>query len=258
MIRFPGGASWLFFLSVAAPSTLNADETESTSELPLDCLRSTKTVNMEELDFQSCRGDPSNYDSNEILKSLSNILEINDVNIKFIGCKNYQYEIRYSSTPPAKATIYYPIRGNLEISSKDLVALAHELGHVAQLKQAGTQAALHSAIGEWETEVGADFLAGFSLAPLGVTVTQHSASDDLAGLYVSNFDDHGTPDTRTFAFRIGFYLSDRERERSAGELHIRFQTVMLKEWETEYGSVYQPESPRASTENGDHPNRSGL
>jgi hypothetical protein len=218
---------------MAAVPLLVVGQEVTVSSLPSNCLLATRAETnpskIGEVDRKTCAGDVSHYAINVSVRRVSERLGLQTTSIKFSGCVRYRFEARPGNSSEFSATIFYPIRESKEISPTDLASISHELGHVVQLKQAGSTASLIKHLGSRDAEVGADFLAGVALAPLGITVTNLASNMDLAGQYVESFDDHGTPDLRTAAFRRGYYLLEPDRSSSAAQLHLKFQTVFLQE-----------------------------
>lgn len=201
------------------------------ARLPDDCLNGG-AVSGDRRGRAACTADAGRYAPVSEVGAVIRALELEGVPIKFMACRDYGFSASSSVAGSSfSAIITYPAQRGVGIGKAQIAALAHELGHVVQLRQAGGLANLRVALPSVEREVGADFLAGYALRRMliGQNVSDFASSLDLPGQYVATDDDHGEPLLRTNAFRRGFYLIDRERPTSVPELHLRFQTVIINE-----------------------------
>lgn len=201
------------------------------AKLPDDCLNGGAT-NGDRRGRTSCTADARRYALASEVGAVIRALELEGVPIKFMACRAYGFSAASSPAgSPFSAIITYPAQGGVGIGKSQIAPLAHELGHIVQLRQAGGLAKLRIVLPSIEREVGADFLAGYALRRMliGQNVSDFASSLDLPGQYAPTDDDHGEPLLRTNAFRRGFYLIDREHPTSVPELHLRFQTVIINE-----------------------------
>jgi hypothetical protein len=167
---------------------------------------------------------------NEDVLSIARFLEIDPSELEFKGCA----AAPFSTQPPAfryagaRYTIRYPAEAT---SAQEILGpIAHELGHVQQMKMVGGYNRL---IEKWPSinrELGADFLAGLSLrAALPKQRTrafQHSLG--VTGRYREpTADAHGTPGQRTAAFRNGFFMDLAEHENSVSNASVHFHANRL-------------------------------
>lgn len=208
-------------------------------ELPNGCLSSAATSAASLLDRQSCKQDNSGIGSSSEVARLIHALELDGLRISFQSCDAYGFSAEARRNRGEMAIIVTVPATSDNRNRSRLAPLAHELGHAAQLRQAGSQADLYRLIpNSVDREVGADFLAGYAIRRMLVAqnVTDFASSRDLPGQFVRTGDDHGEPLLRTNAFRRGFYLVDHEQPRPVPELHLRFQTVILHQLRFERGS----------------------
>lgn len=107
--------------------------------------------------------------------------------------------------PEDNATKRFLVRYPSSVRSNYLAPIVHELAHVVQMRDAGSLAALNARDNSRRIELGADFLAGLAF---NVSLKQLNGGDfetnlELAGSYKVAADDHGLPEQRTQAFRLG-------------------------------------------------------
>lgn len=164
-------------------------------------------------------GDPQKLASDKKVRAAIQALGLNDVAIRFNGCKT----ARYSAAPdegPRRYVITYPsVDGESHIAP-----ITHELAHVLQMEIAGSLQALQRNPSR-KIELGADYLTGIvfvqHLSDIGYNEFQHNLS--LIGLFVElDATAHGTPAQRTAAFRFGANLKFEEMDRSIRRAYEEF------------------------------------
>ena len=112
---------------------------------------------------------------------------------------------RFSAMPDSNDAKRFLVRYPSTVKSNYLAPIVHELAHVVQMRNAGSLAALKPKENSRRIELGADFLAGLAF---NMSLKQMNSGDfetnlQLAGSYKIETDDHGTPEHRTQAFRLG-------------------------------------------------------
>jgi hypothetical protein len=160
-----------------------------------------------------CDRDVLNVSNNPDVKKAEKILALLSDEIEFIGCAGASFKTFPVKTEPSfKFRIFYRASNNLK-SQEYLAPILHEIGHVYQLRQAGSiQSLLQSLDNSAERiELGADFLAGFAAHKLGINVALAQRSLFLVGSYRSDVrDSHGRPEDRTSAFRYGYFYEPED------------------------------------------------
>src|SRR5690606_19585742 len=93
---------------------------------------------------QGCSSDPLKLAQSAVIERAVEQLGLSDARISFLGCTTTEFQV---SAPPGiddddlTFRIYYPVTDALQLG--DYAApLIHELGHVFQIKQAGSMASL--------------------------------------------------------------------------------------------------------------------
>jgi len=119
----------------------------------------------------------------------------------FQSCPGGQFHTLPDSTNPNRIFVRYPS----QVRRGFLAPIAHELAHVVQIRRAGSLMALDPVNNHRRIELGADFLAGlaFNISLPQLDGDDFETSLFLVGSYVPQINDHGTPDDRTIAFRMG-------------------------------------------------------
>ena len=131
-------------------------------------------------------------------------LDIDIETIRFQTCNSPSFN---TAMVGSAVTVNYPTAMPF---GKIVGALTHELGHVYQLRRAGSTANLLGELGNSREriELGADFLAGFVFRNFVSGATRADFQTSVA--LVGDYDDaagpgHGTPEERVAAFRTGYY-----------------------------------------------------
>ncbi len=159
-----------------------------------------------------CINDVLKLGENRSVRGGEDYLGIAPQEVSFIGCSAAPFvTFPGHGLSSSKPTIYYPTGG--ELSLDDYIApLLHELGHVFQLKHAGSYEKLMTALDNSieRVELGADFIAGFGASHLGLEPRAFLINLSLFGSYNNqDSDNHGRPEDRTAAFREGYFYSNK-------------------------------------------------
>lgn len=112
---------------------------------------------------------------------------------------------RFSAMPDSSDGKRYLVRYPSHVKSNYLAPIVHELAHVVQMRDAGGLAALNPKENSRRIELGADFLAGlaFNISLAHLSGGAFETNLELAGSYRVTADDHGLPEHRSQAFRLG-------------------------------------------------------
>jgi hypothetical protein len=227
----PKVARLISFLFLALCQVVLCDS-ETPPRIP-DCLY----VVAQEYDFDvskhrdKCFRDELGFGQNKTVRKTEDLLGIRPTEIKFIGCSIAPFYTRVDRTEPE---LHFEILYNSEMTqSGSLIAIMHELGHVYQLKQAGSRERLLEALHRdlQRVELGADYLAGLSVARLNMSEKETAVGLALVGSYVVRAGSHGLPHERSAAFNYGH--TDGKTNDSLGALYIEFQ-------DNGYGQIKQP------------------
>jgi hypothetical protein len=218
-------ATWFFALSasiVCLASTAVGSATEP--QLP-DCLNSQSTQTLfNPGDHEGCIADQANFGQEGTILKAEQFLSISPSEVRFIGCNDAPFRT-YPPSANGKTLfkVYYPTGITLSHNGY-LAPLLHELGHVYQLKQAGSYAKLEaSPNGSIErVELGADFLAGIVGSRLGLEPKSFLVNLSLVGSYRGGDTlSHGRPEDRAAAFRYGYFY--QESQASINSSYSDFQ-----------------------------------
>lgn len=156
-----------------------------------------------------CKSDPLGVGNNTTVRKDEELLGIKPEDVRFIGCAAAPFlTVPGSGLISSQATVYYPT----QLSEDSYAApLFHELGHVYQLKHAGSYAKLRDTLGDSNEriELGADFIAGLAASKVGLKPADFLINLALIGSYnIQDQDFHGTPANRTQAFRNGYFYDN--------------------------------------------------
>lgn len=194
----PVGALALLTLSGAQPA-LDARPPDclfsgGRSELPGDCTR-----------------DPYRVLDEPMIQRTIRQLGLRPEQVDMHGCGQGRFSAWVVDATMQKYRINYPLSATYAFAYYT-GPLAHELGHVAQLHEAGTLPRLRQQLENesGRVELGADFLAGLMFRRFMNNLNQQSfeQSLDLIGNYeAGSRATHSRPEARTSAFRMGFYYS---------------------------------------------------
>jgi len=163
--------------------------------------------------LRECTTDALNLGDDEAIQGGEKFFNIAPEEIRFIGCAAAPFD----TFPPlglskSQFTVYYPTA--VQLTHDEYVApLLHEMGHVFQLKQAGSYAKLKASLDDAteRIELGADFMAGIGADRLGLEPKAFLLNLSLVGSYNNrDFDYHGRPEDRASAFRNGYFYQDKQ------------------------------------------------
>jgi hypothetical protein len=197
----------------------------------LTCLRSSGARSGME-DAASCTGDVAGYGRRPEVVAMIDRLGLSPGQVKFTGCSKFPFSADgVGRGDRFTGTITYPLRGSKRFRQDYLTPIAHELGHAVQLRETGSRRNLTRLLDSRSVELGADFLAGFSVRALGagLNITSFAAHLDLAGQFEPTPDDHGRPLLRANAFRRGFHRVDNQAPASPERMHLEFQIAIRRE-----------------------------
>jgi hypothetical protein len=200
--------------ALALVPTLILGQSDHPAAFP-DCLNSSSSkAPFHSNEHTDCDGDPLDQANNKIIKEDEELLGIGPRDVRFIGCAAAPFlTVPGSGLISSQATIYYPTGSKFKPDSY-AAPLLHELGHVFQLKQAGSYAKLRASLDDSNEriELGADFIAGIAANKLGLTPAEFLINLALIGSYnIQDKDFHGTPANRTQAFRNGYFYDNASR-----------------------------------------------
>lgn len=180
-----------------------------------------------------CSSDPYKVSSQPAIRSALTGLSLQNGEVHFYGCERGRFSTRLPDPTTGIVRVSYPLSPSYRI--EDYVgALAHELGHAVQLRDAGSLAALRTRLrnDSARVELGADFLAGliFKRHMRGQNQQSFEQSLELLGNYqTGSLATHSTPEARTTAFRMGYYYqgNDRTLEQASADFQSnRFATIL--------------------------------
>jgi hypothetical protein len=172
------------------------------------CLGSDETG--ADFDFKShpeCAADPLHLSSKPQIQAAEKMVGVDPNEITFIGCK----AVRFQTYPDPLHHFKITYRNLPNVGFAEIIApLLHEIGHVYQLKKAGSidklfQPPFGSLV---RVELGADFLAGCEARELGIDPDYSQGSLDLVGNYKPN-PSHGLPEDRAEAFEYCYFGEPR-------------------------------------------------
>jgi hypothetical protein len=194
----------------------------------LDCLNSRDNEKPFELSqHRECKDDKAKLSEYHEVVGTEKMLGLASDQITFIGCAAAPFRTRMVDLePPFHFEILYTF--NPSFTSQDYVApTLHEIGHIYQLKKAGsTNKLLDSPIER--LELGADFLAGLAAGRLGFkNPLLFERTLSLVGSYVAKSDSHSTPENRTKSFRYGFFY--RSLDSTIDPIYADFQDNLFSQ-----------------------------
>lgn len=166
------------------------------------CLYGTFTQGEEKTPVQPCVDDIKHIGTDPHVLAVMRTFSIPQNTVVFTACPGGRFSAMPEGTDDGKRfVVRYPsiVRANY------LAPIVHELGHVLQMRSAGSLAALNPEMNSRRIELGADFLAGlaFNLSLQQLNNGDFETNLQLVGSYKLERDDHGTPEYRTQAFRLG-------------------------------------------------------
>jgi hypothetical protein len=173
-----------------------------------NCLSSEPGEEPFDVTKHDCKNDPMNVSKDPSVLRTEQMLGLTAGEITFIGCDSAPFAaIMTIIEPPAHFQILYRSQSGSE-SSYYLTPTLHEIGHVYQLKSAGSpqrlSESLHRSVER--AELGADFLGGVAAQMLELNPDEAQKSIFLVGSYSSGeLGSHGKAKERASAFRMGYF-----------------------------------------------------
>lgn len=177
-----------------------------------DCLNSSPTQTAFHAEqHPECRSDTLHFADDSAIRSSEQFLGLKGQEIAFIGCAGAPF----ATVPPhgitsSSFTIYYPLTPSL-MHDAYTAPLLHEMGHVFQLKQAGSYHALLDSLSQStaRVELGADFIAGIEAHRLSLEPASFLVNLSLISNYKRTEPSYyGRPEDRAAAFRFGYFGSN--------------------------------------------------
>ncbi len=162
-----------------------------------------------------CEGDTQRIGSDEHVLRVLALFDISRDAVLFKACPGGRFAASQDYQQAGRYVVKYPA----DIPANFLAPIVHELAHLVQMRKAGGLAALDPAKNSKRIELGADFLAGlaFKMALSRLNDVDFERNLHLIGAYKILFGDHGKPEDRTAAFRLGFTRSEPYNELSISE-----------------------------------------
>jgi hypothetical protein len=175
-----------------------------------------------------CFRDELNFSNAKNVHDAEELLGISASEIRFVGCDIAPFYARVDRTEPR---LHFEIVYNSTVDqSASMVAILHEIGHVYQLKRAGSQADLLSSAKQdlERVELGADYLAGLAIGRMKVSEKDLEVGLALVGSYEVHSGPHGLPHERSASFNFG--VTSGKTETDIGSLYDTFQ-------DEDYGNI---------------------
>lgn len=200
-------------LAVAVPLCISAQST-GPAPSPPDCLFSF-SQGPSKAPIQACEGDAAAVGSNPKIKAVMSLFGIPHNLVAFKSCPGG----RFAAMPDRARVGHFIVQYPADSHANYIAPVAHELGHVFQMRIAGGLEALNTRVNSRKIELGADFLAGlaFNQKLSDMSNQEFEFNLKLLGSYEQKVDDHGKPDHRTQAFRIGHTRAEPYPELSIAE-----------------------------------------
>lgn len=150
---------------------------------------------------QPCERDAAGVGSNPKIKAVMALFGIPNDLLAFKSCPGG----RFAAMPDSKRDGHFIVQYPADSHANYIAPVVHELGHVFQMRVAGSLEALDPKVNSRKIELGADFLAGlaFNQKLSDLSNQEFETNLKLLGSYERKVDDHGKPDHRTQAFRLG-------------------------------------------------------
>jgi hypothetical protein len=175
-----------------------------------------------------CFRDELSFSNATDVRNAENLLGISASEIHFVGCDIAPFYARVDRTEPR---LHFEIVYNSKLDfNASMVAILHEIGHVYQLKQAGSQESLLSSAKQnlERIELGADYLSGLAIGRLGLSEKNFEVGLALVGSYEVHSGPHGLPHERSAAFNYGVTAGKTDTDVSS--LYDAFQ-------DDDYGNI---------------------
>jgi hypothetical protein len=168
-----------------------------------------------------CSRDELGFSQAAAVRSVEGLFGLDPTEIRFVGCDIAPFYARIDRTEPK---LHFEILYNSKADQSGVViAIFHEIGHVYQLKQAGSHQRLLMSLHQdlQRAELGADYLAGIAIGRLHMDEKQFAVGLALVGSYAHQSTPHGLPHERSAAFNYG--NTDAKTDQSLGALYSDFQ-----------------------------------
>ncbi len=175
-----------------------------------------------------CFRDELNFSNVTDLHNAEELLGISASEIRFVGCDIAPFYARVDRTEPR---LHFEIVYNSTLDrSASMIAILHEIGHVYQLKRAGSQQGLLSSAKQdlERVELGADYLSGLAIGRLHLSEKNFEVGLALVGSYEVHSGPHGFPHERSASFNYGVTAGKTDTDVSS--LYDTFQ-------DDDYGNI---------------------
>ncbi len=186
-------------LLVVAGAALACFAAQASDGGPPRCLYAT-AVGTERLAVEPCGPDSLGVGANGNIRAVMRYFGLPQETVQFKSCPGGRF-----SAEESNGTAAYVVTYPSDARSDFLAPVVHELAHVVQMKQAGGLLKLRAAADSRRIELGADFLAGLAFHAVLGQLKQGDFETNLRliGSYTGGGNDHGCPEDRTQAFRVG-------------------------------------------------------
>jgi hypothetical protein len=177
-----------------------------------------------------CFRDELGFANISAIQNAEKLFGLSPKEIAFVGCDIAPFAARIDrSEPELHFEILYNSTQELSAST---VAIFHELGHIYQLKQAGSyEGLLSSAHQDLErVELGADYLAGVAVTRLQMSEKDFDVDLALVGSYTIHSSPHGLPHERSASFNYG--VTSGKTDNPLDSIYQKFQ-------DDDYGHIKQ-------------------
>lgn len=193
------------FVVATLVTTVTLNSTAAGNAIPR-CLYGKFTQGDEQTTVAPCEADTSGVGANVDVLAVMRAFDISKDMVIFEACPGG----RFSALPADAGGSRYKVRYPSHVTANYLSPIAHELAHVVQMRSAGGLEVLSSKEDSRRIELGADFLAGlaFNIALSRLSYGDFETNLQLAGTYGVVADDHGPPEQRAQAFRLGATRKD--------------------------------------------------
>jgi hypothetical protein len=168
-----------------------------------------------------CFRDELGFANVAAIQNAEKLFGLSPGEIAFVGCDIAPFSVRIDRSEPE---LHFEILYNSTLEKNaSSVAILHELGHIYQLKQAGSyESLLSSAHQDLErVELGADYLSGLAIARLEMSEKDVDVGLALVGSYTIHSAPHGLPHERSASFNYG--VTSGKTDDPVASLYETFQ-----------------------------------
>lgn len=167
-----------------------------------NCLYGTTTQGNEKTPIEPCGSDDKKIGADPHVQAVMRAFNLPENIVVFQSCPGG----RFSAMPESRGSSRFLVRYPSTAPSNYLAPIVHELAHVVQMLHAGGLDALKPDENVRRIELGADFLAGlaFNMSLGRQNVDDFETNLHLIGSYKIEKQDHGSPEHRGQAFRLGY------------------------------------------------------